>query len=185
MRNSSLTVTVNVFLVAVLIALVIVVIALRADKASAHEWCCTSSVNGNNILWRSSTIYRGARNHGIRQWNSLSGRPNFVYDSYPQFQNHLSFVDYWANDGQDGVTYIRAGVDLVRFNKRYMRYHSIYDRQAVAVHEQGHTLKLWHPPRSIKFNNFWRKTSIMYRCASCTPFNKPARHDINDFYYIW
>lgn len=188
MQGSSTTVKINVLLAAIFVALATILFAITAKKVEAHVWCsgCTSVHNGR-ILWRSSTVYGRVRSDGISDWNSLSGGPEFRYDSYAMVTPDLTFTDYSANDGYDAQTLINnPGVDYVKFNKYNMGDNSYYDNQAVAVHEEGHTLRLDHPDqRDPNHATYWLNHSVMYTCAACTPFNAPAAHDVNDYHYIW
>ena len=72
-------------------------------------------------------------------------------------------------------------MDKIWFNRYRMDKFNTYDREAVAVHELGHALRLGHPPTT----RYWKKHSIMYWDAKATPWHRPQRHDKNDYRDIW
>lgn len=180
-RGSKLVACINAVLLAALLGAMAATAVISSIKpASAHDWGVTAVHNGR-IEFDSYTKYTGARDWGISQWNPLAG-PNYVrtLDGTPD----LSYIDYSANDGMEGITLIYPDTkDFIKFNDYYMASNAYYDNQAVGTHEAGHALRLAHP--QFYESEYWRTRSIMYYCAECTPFNSPQAHDTGDFSLIW
>lgn len=181
-RGGTLVACINVVLLAALLGVMAAMAVTSSIKpASAHEFSATAVHNGR-ITYESYTKYTGPRDWAIGQWNPLAG-PNYVPRALDTVAD-LRFSDYSANDGMEGVTIIYSGEkDLIKFNDYYMASNYYADKQAVAVHEAGHALKLAHP--QFYESEYWRTRSIMYYCAECSPYNYPQPHDTSDFSIIW
>jgi hypothetical protein len=111
-----------------------------------------------------SSIYpQGHRQHG-------QGNRDLEFKQYYKVSLTQAYYDSRPTD-----------VDKISFNRYRMDEFSTYDREAVAVHELGHALRLGHTPTT----KYWKNRSIMYWDAKATPWHRPQRHDKNDYRSIW
>lgn len=166
-------------------ALALMVNVYTAKPAQAHFICCHSVDGNGNIHWRDYQQYDGARSWAVGEWNGV-GRISILSDNN-NVRNDLNWLDYaGGNNGIAGYwrNYPEPDPDVINFNIYYMNRYSVYDREAVAVHELGHALKLAHANQSGN-DGYWIDRSIMYTCPACTAFHRAQAHDRNDYHYIW
>ncbi len=160
------------------------VLLLSAGSASAH-FLLGDSVNKNSgeLRWEDRTRYDDARSYAIEQWGAL-GRVPILRDS-ANTPTDLVFRDYReCGTGVIGNWQPGDGPDYINLNTCYMEKQSKATQRASVTHELGHALRLAHPS-GTKQSETWRKSSIMYFCASCTPFSAPQSHDKADYREIW
>jgi hypothetical protein len=150
-------------------------------SAQAHNLGETS-VRGGNIRWADGPDfkYKNARGWAVKQWNRLPKVPilrdtdstdrDLEFKMYHQVELRQAYYDYRPPD-----------VDKIWFNRYQMDRFGTYDREAVAVHELGHALKLDHVPRT----RYWKNRSIMWWDAKATRFHSWQRHDKSDYYKYW
>jgi hypothetical protein len=160
--------------------------AADAHPHSADSVDC-SGPGRCEIRWEDHTRYDDARRFAIYEWNRL--RRVEILPDVPSVIADLDFIDYRDCDvAWEAFWSPRPGNDLIGFNPcnmwRRTKYGSPPDPRAVAVHELGHALRLGHPSGQ-RFSRFWRRRSIMYACARCTPRSSYFPHDVGDYRGTW
>ena len=160
------------------------VLLLSVGAASAH-YLIPDSVNdeSSEIRWEDYTRYDDARTFAISQWHQLGGVP--ILKDSAGTPTDLVFRDFRdCGTGTVGYWEPKTGPDAINFNSCYMGKLGTQDQRASATHELGHALRFAHPS-GTKESERWRKSSIMYYCSSCVPFNRPQAHDKADYRGIW
>ena len=168
-------------LTATALALLFLVDAYKAKPARAHDLGYTA-VRGGNIRYADGPDfnYIHARYWAVSQWNRLNGVP--ILKGTASTDRDLAFRQKrWVSDTQAYYDWRPPDVDQIWFNRYQMDKFGRYDREAVAVHEVGHALRLAHPPRT----RYWYNRSIMWWDAKASRFHSWQKHDKRDYYNYW
>lgn len=159
---------------AVLLALLI------TSTASAHYYISYTAVSGRRIAYVDYTKYDYARSHAVGAWNVL-GEVTIAPATGGETVD-LKWADVYRSDVSWWGYYAPySGSDLVLLNKYWLDkyYVGLTSEKAVAAHELGHALGLWHNPDS---------TQLMNACPACPDgslMTTPRWHDSSDYYWRW
>ena len=160
----------------------LLLVAIYEDKPAQAHYMNDDSVVGGDIRYADGPDFKyiHARYWAVREWNRV-GRIPILKDT-SSTDRDLEFKQYFKVSLTQAYYDSRpTDVDKIWFNRYRMDKFSTYDREAVAVHELGHALRLGHTPTT----SYWRNRSIMYWDAKATPWHRPQRHDKNDYRSIW
>jgi hypothetical protein len=160
----------------------LLVVAVYEDKLARAHYIDGDSVVGGNIRYADGPDfkYKHARYWAVKEWNTLRRVP--ILKDTASTDRDLEFKQYYAVSFTQAYYDARpSDVDKIWFNRYRMDKFSTYDREAVAVHELGHALRLGHTPTTT----YWKKRSIMFWDAKATPWHRPQRHDKSDYRRIW
>lgn len=162
------------------IALAVAAFWVGTGTAAAHfltEDSVDCSGSPCEIRYEDYSIYDGAHDNAIAQWEALPGGVSIAVDSV--FTNaDLELRDYTSVDNRCGYWDGRTGADLLNMNKQYMEGYTIRDRQACVIHEWGHPHRLAH-----SYNDQVMDDCPVSNCGST--YIAPQNHDKSNYDGQW